>query len=200
MEKTSLSSAGGILAAIIASLCCIGPVLVALLGVGSVGAFAVFESYRLYFIGATILLLGAAFYFVYRKREVLCEDGSCKIQGAGKWNKAGVWGATFLAAVAVAFPYLGFTPTASANVLVHGKAVVSLNIEGMDCKACAAGVEGSLASINGVHKARVNFEKGEAVIEYDPALVKPDALVERVKENGFTAKQSVTQSTNPKTP
>jgi copper chaperone CopZ len=62
-----------------------------------------------------------------------------------------------------------------------------LNVEGIDCKACAAGVEGSLAGIHGVHKARVSYEKGEAVIEYDPALVKPDAFVERVKENGFNA-------------
>jgi copper chaperone CopZ len=72
-------------------------------------------------------------------------------------------------------------------VAVQGKAVVSLNVQGMDCQACAAGVEGSLANIHGVHKARVSFEKGEAVIEYDPALIKPDAFVERVKENGFTA-------------
>jgi mercuric ion transport protein len=187
MEKTSLSTVGGIIAAIIASLCCIGPVLVALIGVGSIGAFSVFESYRPYLIGITVLLLGFAFYLVYRKREVKCEDGSCKIQDAGKWNKVGIWSATLLAAVAIAFPYLGVAPLASANVAVQGKAVVSLNVEGMDCKACATGVEGSLASIHGVHKARVSFEKGEAVIDYDPALVKPDAFVKRVKENGFSA-------------
>ena len=187
MEKTSLSTVGGIITAIIASLCCIGPVLVALIGIGSVGAFAFFENYRPYLIGATILLLGVAFYLVYRKREVKCEDGSCKIQGAGKWNKVGVWSATFLAAVAIAFPYLGVAPPSPTNVAVQGKAVVSLNVQGMDCQACAAGVEGSLANIHGVHKARVSFEKGEAVIEYDPALIKPDAFVERVKENGFTA-------------
>ncbi|MBI3365809.1 MAG: heavy-metal-associated domain-containing protein [Ignavibacteriae bacterium] len=98
-----------------------------------------------------------------------------------------MWSATFLAAIAIAFPYLGVAPSTSANVAVQGKAVVSLNVEGMDCKACAAGVEGSLASVRGVHKARVSFEKGEAVIEYDPVLVKPDAFVERVKENGFIA-------------
>jgi copper chaperone CopZ len=187
MEKTSLSTVGGIIAAIIASLCCIGPVLVALIGVGSIGAFGVFESYRPYLIGVTVLLLGFAFYLVYRKRKVKCEDGTCKIQDAGKWNKVGIWSATFLAAVAIAFPYLGVAPSASTNMAVQGKAVVSLNVEGMDCKACAAGVEGSLASIHGVHKARVSFEKGEAVIDYDPALVKPDAFVQRVKENGFRA-------------
>ena len=187
MEKKSLSTVGGIITAIVASLCCIGPVLVALVGIGSVGAFAVFESYRPYLIGVTVLLLGFAFYLVYRKREIKCEDGTCKIQDAGKWNKVGVWSATFLAAIAIAFPYFDVAPSASVNVAVQGKTIVSLNVEGMDCKACAAGIEGSLADVHGVHKARVSFEKGEAFIEYDPALVKPNAFVERVKENGFTA-------------
>src|SRR3989304_10280120 len=116
MEKTLLSTVGGIIAAIIASLCCIGPVLVVLVGVGSIGSISVFESYRPYLIGVTVLLLGFAFYLVYRKWEVKCEDGPCKIQDAGKWNKVGVWSATFLAAVAIAFPHLGVNP--SATVLV----------------------------------------------------------------------------------
>lgn len=173
--------------AIVASLCCIGPVLVALLGVGSIGAFAVFESYRPYFIGATVVLLGAAFYIVYRKREVRCEDGTCKIEDAGRWNKIGVWSATFLAVIAIAFPYLGVAPPSSTNMTVQSKAVVSLGIEGMDCKACAAGMEGSLASMHGVHKAHINFEKGVGIVEYDSALVKPEALIGRVKKNRFTA-------------
>jgi len=187
MEKTSLSTVGGIIAAIVASLCCIGPVLVAVVGIGSVGAFAVFETYRPYLIGATVLLLLGAFYLVHRKREVQCEDGTCKIQDAGKWNKVGVWGATFLAAIAIAFPYLGVTPSSSVNAAVQGNAIVTLSIEGMDCKACAKGVEGSLASIKGVRKANVEYEQGKAVIEYDPAAVTPNAFVDRVNENGFTA-------------
>lgn len=187
MEKTSLSTVGGIITAVVASLCCIGPVLVALVGIGSVGAFAVFEAYRPYLIGATVLLLGVAFSLVYRKREVHCEDGTCKIQDAGKWNKVGIWSATFLAAIAIAFPYLGVTPSSSVNTGVQGNAVVTLSIEGMDCNACAKGVEGSLASIKGVRKANVEYEEGKAVIEYDPATVKPNAFVDRVNKNGFTA-------------
>ncbi len=187
MEKTSLSTIGGIVTAIVASLCCIGPVLVALVGIGSVGAFAIFETYRPYLIGATILLLGVGFYLVYMRREVRCEDGTCKIQDAGKWNKVSVWGATFLAAIAIAFPYLGVAPSSSVNASVQGKAIVTMSIEGMDCKACAKGVEGSLASIKGVRKANVEYEQGKAMIEYDPAMVKPNAFVDRVNESGFTA-------------
>lgn len=186
MEKTSLPAVGGIIAAIVASLCCIGPILIALVGIGSIGAFTVFESSRPYLIGITVILLGIAFYLVYKRREVKCEDGTCKIEDAGKWNKIGVWSATFLAVVSIAFPYLGVAPSAATNVAVQGKAIITLSIVGMDCKACAKGVEGSLASIKGVRKANVEYELGKAEIEYDPAIVQPTAFVDRVKENGFT--------------
>src|SRR5258707_9365525 len=109
MGKTELTSAGGIIVAISASLCCIGPIVLALAGVGGVAAFSVFEAYRPYLVGLTIVLIGIAFFFTYRKREMQCEDGTCKIQSAGRWNKIGVWCATFIAVSALAFPYFGFT-------------------------------------------------------------------------------------------
>jgi copper chaperone CopZ len=188
MEKTSVSTIGGIVTAVVASLCCIGPVVLTLLGIGSIGAFAVFERYRPYLVGATLLLLGAAFYFTYRKREVQCADGTCKVEQTGKWNKIGVWGATIVAAIALAFPYFGVAPSAPANLAVEGKAIVTLSIEGMDCKACAKGVEGSLASFKGVRKARVEYEQGKAIVEYDPAIVQPPAFVDHINESGFIAK------------
>lgn len=187
MKDITLTSVGGVIAAIVASLCCIGPVLLVMLGVGSIGAFAAFETYRPYLIGATAVLLALAFYVTYRKREVKCEDGTCKIESVGKWGKIGVWSATLLAVIAIGFPYLGFAPKSSVDTSVEAKAMATLNIEGMDCKACAAGVEGSLASIKGVRKARVEYEKGRALIEYDPRTVKPSAFVERVNQSGFTA-------------
>jgi mercuric ion transport protein len=187
MKKTSLSTVAGIITAIVASMCCIGPAFVALVGIGSIGAFTVFEAYRTYLISATILLLGIVFYFVYRKREIHCEDGTCKTQDSGKWNKISVWSATFVAVVAIGFPHLGVAPSISENINVQGKPVVTLNVVGMDCKPCALGLEGSLASIHGVHKAQVDFEKGEAIIEYDPAMSKPEIFVERIKANGFSA-------------
>jgi copper chaperone CopZ len=187
MEKTTLVSVGGVIAAVIASLCCIGPVLVVFLGVGSIAAFSVFEIYRPYLIGLTVALIGLAFYLTYRKQEVKCEDGTCKVESASKWAKTGVWTVTTLAGLAIAFPYLGFAPQTSVNKAVDSTAVVTVNISGMDCKACAAGVEGSLANIKGVRKARVDFQSGKATIEYDRKIVKPTVFIERVTESGFTA-------------
>lgn len=187
MKKSSLSTVSGIFTAIIASLCCIGPVFATIVGIGSIGIFAIFETYRIYLIGLTIVLLGIAYYFVYKKRELQCEDGTCKIQDAGKWNKISIWIATLIAIVAIGFPYLGIAPSIHENTDVIGKASVSLNVVGMDCKPCAIGLEGSLASLQGVRKVHVFFEKGEALIEFDPALSKPEIFIERINENGFSA-------------
>lgn len=187
MEKTTLASVGGITAAVIASLCCIGPVLVVFLGIGSIAAFSVFELYRPYLIGLTVALISLASYLTYRKREIKCEDGTCKMGNASKWAKTGFWTVTILAGLAVGFPYLGFAPQTSVNKAVDSTAVVTLNISGMDCKACAAGIEGSLANIKGVRKARVDFQSGKATIEYDSKIVKPTTFVDRVNESGFKA-------------
>jgi copper chaperone CopZ len=194
MEKTQLTAVGSVLAAVVASLCCIGPVVVALIGVGSIGAFAAFESLRPYLIGVTALLLGFAFYLTYRKREVKCEDGTCKMESAGKWNKLSVWLATVIAAVALAFPYFGGSLLATASSVPQQTATQSteyataiLNVEGMDCKACAAGLQATLGRIEGVRKASVQYEQGKAIIEYNPAKVQPKKFIEQIDEAGFTA-------------
>jgi copper chaperone CopZ len=123
----------------------------------------------------------------YRKREVKCEDGSCKIQSAGKWNKIGVWSATVIAALAVSYPYLAAKPAATANAAFAPKATVVLEVKGMTCTACASHVQTALSEVKGVHRARVEYETGKGVVEYDPALVQPETLIERVDESGYKA-------------
>lgn len=194
MEKAKLTTVGSVVAAIIASLCCIGPVVVALIGVGSIGAFAVFEAYRPYLIALTAILLGLAFYLTYRKREVVCEDGTCTIQSASRWNKLTVWLAAVLATGAVAFPAFNLTDSHAAETLLarqgrtsSGYAVAVLSIDGMDCKGCAKGLEATLGRADGVRKAAVEFEKSQAVVEYDSTRITLRRLIAVVDETGFKA-------------
>jgi mercuric ion transport protein len=103
-ETTLLAS---VIAAITASLCCLGPIVVAVVGLGSFGAAAVFEAWRPYLLGLTFGLLGLGFYFTYRKPEVHCADGSvCATRpSVGRWNKILLWLATGLVIAFAAFPY-----------------------------------------------------------------------------------------------
>lgn len=193
MKRANVTSAGSVLTAITASLCCVGPIVAALAGVGSIGAFSVFVAYRPYFIVLTILLLGLGFFLSYRKREVLCDDGTCKIESAGKWSKATMWLATVIAAVSIAVPYLGWTqellaqPISGQDPTSIANALVVLDIEGMDCEACAAGLQATLGRIEGVAAAQVNFQDARAVLKYDSTRVRPKAFVEELKEVGFAA-------------
>lgn len=183
---------GGILTAVAASLCCIGPGLLAIVGVGSIGFLGGLAIYRPYFIGFTIALLALAFYLTYRKREVVCEDGTCKVTNAGKWNKISVWTSAIIAVAAIIFPYVQLAPTvntasvAQSNSQAHYETVV-LNIKGMDCEACANGLQTSLSQMEGVKSAKVKYKDGSAVIKYDPTTVTSSALVEFFTKAGYKA-------------
>ncbi len=185
MKKTNLASFGGILTAILASLCCIGPLIVATVGFGSIAAFTLFESYRPYFIAISVLLIGAAFILVYRKRSVHCDDGTCKVESASKWTKTAVWLAAFVMILTISFPYFGLTAQGKVNENVKATATVTLHISGMDCEPCARGLEGSLASIEGVHKVHIDFPNGTGIVEYDENKVQPAAFIERLHQNGY---------------
>lgn len=106
MNKAVLSTSGSVLLAFLASLCCIGPVVLSIIGAGSLGFAFVFEPYRPTLLGLTVLFLGVGFYFTYRKREVQCEDGTCRVESASTWNKALLWIAAVVALVFMFFPQI----------------------------------------------------------------------------------------------
>jgi mercuric ion transport protein len=103
---SSLFAAGSVLAAIIASFCCILPIVFALTGFSILGASALFDGWRPYLLGLTFGLLGLGFYFAYRPRREACAPGTaCR---AGATNRAGrlvLWLATAAVILFAAFPY-----------------------------------------------------------------------------------------------
>ncbi len=46
---------------------------------------------------------------------------------------------------------------------------------------CVDEVRSALESVKGVKQARVSLEKGEAIVTFDPSLVKEEDLVKAVK-------------------
>lgn len=74
-EKGSLIA--GVLAAIGASVCCVGPLVLLALGIGGswVGSLTAMEPYRPFFIGMTLLFLGLAFRKLYLVPQV-CTPGT----------------------------------------------------------------------------------------------------------------------------
>ena len=195
--KNKYLTAGSIITAVLASICCIGPIVLVGLGVGSVAFFSRFDAYRPYLIAAALLLLVPAFYLAYRKREVKCEDGSCKIESAGKWNKISVWFAVLIVAGFIAFPNLGLAKSGQDQLTVNPKyQTVDLKINNMDCEACALGLQSQLKNIPGVKDAKVNFNKANAKINYNPSQVSASKFVKVLTESGYPAKIENSNSQN----
>ncbi len=64
---------------------------------------------------------------------------------------------------------------------------VTLDVQGMTCGGCVSSVQKMLASVPGVQQAEVSLENHSAVVTYDEARTRPDALVEAVEDGGFDA-------------
>ena len=98
--------AGALVAATGASICCVLPVVVAFAGVGSAAFGAIFEPYRPYMIGATVLLLGFAFYRAYRPAAAECAPGdACAVPESHRRQRPLLWIVAVVAMLLLTFPY-----------------------------------------------------------------------------------------------
>ena len=99
-------AAGSILAAALASFCCVLPIVFALSGVAVVGAAALFAAWRPYLLVLTLALLGLAFYFAYRASGKACEPGTiCAVPGSRRRIRRALWLAAAVVLALAAFPY-----------------------------------------------------------------------------------------------
>lgn len=112
-KKWTLVSVGGaIVAGFAASLCCLGPLIFAALGIGGAGLLVKFEAYRPYLAVLTLALLGSGFYFTYRRPKAAAVAAAggpacdCEIPTANRFGRVMLWVATVVVAGFLAFPYL----------------------------------------------------------------------------------------------
>ena len=192
LQKSTLG--GSVLAAITASLCCIGPLVAVLLGASGFAASAVFEKWRPVFLGVTFALLALAWYLTYRKPNAACEEGSaCATKPVSKWNKVVLWFATGVVLVTAAFPSLssailrGAQSNAPVAVDHENIAVLKAKIPSMDCAACALNIQSVLQKQSGVQQAQVSFDTKEAVVRYDATKLSPEKIIAAIDQTGFKA-------------
>ncbi|MCI0746174.1 MAG: cation transporter [Verrucomicrobia subdivision 3 bacterium] len=199
LQKASLG--GGILAAITASLCCIGPLVAVVLGAGGFAASAVFEKWRPVFLAVTFALLALAWYLTYWKPKAACEEGSaCATKPVSKWNKVVLWFATAFVLAAAAFPSLSSAiiratqSNAPVAVAEGNRAVLKVKIPSMDCAACALNIQSALKKHAGVQQAQVRFDTKEAVVRYDATKLPPEKIIAAIDQTGFKAEPTTTNT------
>lgn len=187
--KSKIAAIGAIVSAALASVCCIGPLVFAALGLGSVGLAASLEQYRPYFLAAMAVFLGIGFLQVYR-RQKQCSVGDCRTEAGGSLMKKTLWGIAVAALGLATFPSWGpLLMHDSEQVISASAEKITLSVSGMDCAACTSGIEKSLKKVAGVEEASVDFDKGTATIYVSRDRVAPADLIQAIQNAGpYSAK------------
>lgn len=195
--KDKLLSGGGIITALLASLCCITPVLAVLGGLGGIATtFSFLEPLRPFLIGLTVIVLGYAFYKAYKPKKNSDIECACETDEKPKFinSKKFLWIITTVSALLITFPYYSkaLFPSDNQNVvIVQSNNIVKakLNIEGMTCTGCEESVDYALKSEAGVVSATSSYKTGIAYVEYDKTKIKPEQLKNAVEEKvGYKVK------------
>jgi len=95
-------------AAILASTCCLGPLILVLLGFSGawIGSLSALEPYRPFFLALTLVALGFAGQRIFRTSPACEPGGSCSTRASRRLHKIVFTAVTLLALVAFVFPYL----------------------------------------------------------------------------------------------
>lgn len=97
------------MAAVGASICCVGPFVLLMLGVGGawIGNLTALEPYRPIFIGVTLVFLGLAFRKLYLVPEACEVDKPCANPVMRRNQRLIFWVVTVILAALIAFPWYG---------------------------------------------------------------------------------------------
>lgn len=107
-QKTgvTLLTAGGI-AAVLPSTCCLGPLVLVLLGFSGawIGNLTALERYRPWFLALAVLVLGFSAWSIFRPASACKAATPCADPEFRRWQKLGFWVVCGLTVLALAFPY-----------------------------------------------------------------------------------------------
>jgi len=186
----------GLVAAFVASLCCITPVAASLAGISGVAStFSFMEPIRPFLIGLTILILGFAWYQKLKPKSEEEIECACDENPSFMQSKAFLGIVTVLAAVLMAFPYYSeaFFPTQEKNVVYVQESqvqTITLDIEGMTCTGCEATVKNAAYKLDGVLEVEADYKTGKATITYNQSMLKPKDIEDAINKTGFTVKKN----------
>ncbi len=178
----------GVVSALSASACCIGPLLLIAIGLGSGAAFL--GRYHWFFlIGGFAVLTWA--WAKYLREKTVCDCERTQMEG-----RRGVMFTLLIATVIVlGFAGLNISRYVFAGALTStqeppaaaGLSRAVIPIEGMSCVTCEIAVRRALTNVAGVKAARVSVANKRAGVDYDPKQTTTSALVAAINSTGYRA-------------
>jgi mercuric ion transport protein len=100
-----LATAGSVVSGILASACCIGPLLLGLMGISGAAFAHRFEPFRPFLLIVTYSLLGGGFYLGYRPQPACGPGATCEMPRTNRAGKVMLWIALVIVVTATTFPW-----------------------------------------------------------------------------------------------
>ncbi len=106
LSREGVTFLGALAAGLAASACCLGPLVLAIVGIGGAASALALAPYRPYLLVLTAAFLGLAFYLTYRGPASACGPGNaCEMPKANRLGKMLLWLVTLVVVLAATFPY-----------------------------------------------------------------------------------------------
>lgn len=183
----------GLLTAIVASLCCITPVLALVAGTSSLAsAFSWLDPFRPYLMGLTLLVLGFAWYLQLKpKKETDCSNCETDVKPKFIQSKTFLGIITVFAVLMLAFPYYSsvFYSQTEKQLVVVDKAnvkTVEFSVSGMTCAGCEAPINHEVNKLPGIINSTASYDNGNAIVEFDNSKTTPDEIEQAINTTGYT--------------
>lgn len=197
-KKNNRLAGAGLLTAVVASLCCITPVLALISGASGIAStFSGIEPLRPYLIGFTILVLAFAWYKELKPGKAEEIECDCETdERPSFWQTKKFLGIiTVFAFVMMAFPYYSkvFYPDSQkevTNVDASKLITLDLKVQGMTCESCNLHVEHAAQEINGVYESKADFKTGQALVTFDPSKTSEENIVQSINASGYKVTRS----------
>lgn len=191
----------GIKSGIIASACCIVPLILILTfvfaGVSSVAAAFSFTQYRPYFIALGAAFLLASVYLHFKRKYGRCDLYVIRRNRRFLLMTIVVFITVFSTTFYVFLPilsqsvYSNLPASATSAQTMDTKYVglheVTLKVGGMTCSGCAYGIEYALRQKVGVVEATIMYPEGTGIVVYDPAKTTDREIAQTITELGYNA-------------
>ncbi len=180
----------GALGGFISSACCLGSLILLLIGAGNFALAASLGAYRTYFIlaGLGFVLLSIAYHLRKKAKQCACSYSQL-VRSESKFI------ATTLLTFTAIFGVVNFAIIPYVTAEISEKDIIkaelnqpselrelTLRIGGMSCESCAEAIEKSLMNVNGIVKADVSYAEGTAVVVYNPSIITQSRIVESVPQ------------------
>lgn len=190
--KKSIVASSGILAALLASTCCVTPLLAlaGALGIG-VAQLSFLISIKPYLITVSLIAIGYNLYKAYRPtKDNCCTVPDNKTSAGSKImkSKALLWAIAIFTIIILMLPYMGMAQAKTKTLQTQKKIVkTEYYAEKLTQSCCVGIVEYSLKKVNGYEKLEANTEKRLLTVWYDANKTNADKIMEAINKTPYKA-------------